>query len=138
MRGRGVFIASLAFIGAAACTSDGEHALALMREACRSVPTVPGTDAAVPDAVANRDQYVKAADAAAKAVRLDSRWNDAARAYSTIADAWTFRVTLPTGTASGRVDVDTLSAEQQTTLRRIASEATSAEETVRAECRKVG
>lgn len=113
--------------------SDVDEALRHARKACEFKPRLyqdPATETSRPVNVdKNSRGYRQAASLAARAARLDPRWDELNRAYSALVDAWSWAKSL-SATPTGFAGVDPELAKSY--LER----STQAEATIRAECLK--
>lgn len=115
-----------------ACGADGhERAASYAKQACAYQPPEPGDAPTkkLSDVPEMLRREKNSASLAAQAAKLDPRWNELNRAYSTLVDVLTFIASLPT---NGSPATD----EQNTEAHNLGPSNEEAMTTVRAECRK--
>jgi hypothetical protein len=125
-------VAVCALLLTACATDHSPKATTYARQACRHRPALPDAASSPLYEVGMREtlhEYQTSASLAAKAANLDARWNELKSAYSTLVDAWSFAVSLP----SNPSEVNDFERAQ---LRLLATKGIAAEATVRTECRK--
>lgn len=116
--------------------SETEEAESYVRQACTAQPPEPGGAAnGLPSGIHDRAQaqkarYSNSAAQAARAARLDPRWDALNKAYSTIVDTWSFVQSIPD-------DPSEVTDDQRRWAADHLAEVNAAAATIRAECRKV-